>query len=1058
MGEQLRVRVLGEFRLEGADLARLRSRKARTMLKVLALQLGRSVSVDALVDAVWSDDLPADPARDLSVLASRARAVLGNERVLRRDGGYALIADWCDRDEVIALTREAARRHGEGDLSGARVAAEAAVALGMAPLLSDEPDAEWARGPRQETSVVVAEARGIAAEVALASGQAGDAAVHARAALAHDPFDETALRLLMRAHVAAGRPASALAAYAQVRERLADELGVSPAADTEALHDSIVLADPADPFGGGAPGVPGAPRVPDSADMAGAVDGVDASPPLVGRDRELALLDEAFERSRLRAEIVVVTGEAGAGKTTLIEAWAARARARGVLVLAGCAHRGIDLALQPVHDALAAALPSSALAGASAISGGSWIGVPGPSATAAAMRQDVFNELDATLRGVAPRAGIALLIDDVHLADPVTLAWLGSLLRRPIDHRLLVVAARRSEDADVEVPASSFVDVGPLDHRAVAELFGDDRAEVLLQRSGGNALFLVELARADVAADGRASEHVPATIRDAVLARLRRVGDAAASTLRTAAVLGATIDLDLLAGVLRASPLDVLAHLDEGMRRAFLAEANGQLMFRHDLVRAALEADATTARRAWVHREATRLLEDRPEASPLDRARHARAAGDLARAAEALADAADVARTRFDLDGAARLLDEALATHDVASIRLRRSRLRMARDDMSGADHDAEVALGLGAGPQALELRTWVARNRHDMETAIRLGTAGAAMAAEVDDAATQASCLIAVALAHRGIGELREADRVMRAAGDLHPPPVLGLAAWEGVLRVHQGRPLDALAALEPMLGAEAGGLLSFWVEHVVQMLAHAYGHIGRAAEALALLDRFDFELERRGSASRYAGASSTYRCWILRNLAVPGADEIARSGIEHGASPEIRAQSALDLADTLLLAGRLGESGDALAAATEGMQQRWFHNRWRAEQRAGMITARLQLAEGSTADALATAGAATAAAEERGDSRYATIGRLLTARAAGRLGRPLDDAAVMRDVASLPGVAALESWWLAADVADDTGLAPAGTMAERFAESLLVDAGEHAEALRRAVAARFG
>jgi len=423
MGEQLRVRVLGEFRVEGADLTRLRSRKARTLLKVLALQLGRSVTVDALIDAVWTDDLPADPARDLSVLASRARAVLGNERVLRGDGGYALIAEWCDRDEVVALTREAARRQGSGDISGARVAAEAALTLGASQLLADELDAEWARGPRQEIDAVIAEARGIAAAAALASGQAGDAAVHARAALAHDPFDETALRLLMRAHVAAGRPASALAAYTQVREQLADELGVRPSAETEVLHDSIVLADP-----GAVGAFDGVVHTLDIVDAGDVVEVDDALVPLVGRERELALLDAAFERSRRRAEVVVVTGEAGAGKTHLIDSWAALARARGVLVLAGRGHRGLDLALQPVLDALAAALPSSALA--VEVAGSAWIGVPGPSATAAAMQQDVFNELDATLRSVAPPAGLAVVVDDVHLADPVTIAWLGSLLRR----------------------------------------------------------------------------------------------------------------------------------------------------------------------------------------------------------------------------------------------------------------------------------------------------------------------------------------------------------------------------------------------------------------------------------------------------------------------------------------------------------------------------------------------------------------------------------------------------------------------------------------------------
>ena len=77
------------------------------------------------------------------------------------------------------------------------------------------------------------------------------------------------------------------------------------------------------------------------------------------------------------------------------------------------------------------------------------------------------------------------------------------------------------------------------------------------------------------------------------------------------------------------------------------------------------------------------------------------------------------------------------------------------------------------------------------------------------------------------------------------------GPAAWAGVLRTHQGRPQDALAILEPLLGADAGGLHSFWVEHMLQMTAHAFGMVGRAADALSVLDRLDRELERRGSDS---------------------------------------------------------------------------------------------------------------------------------------------------------------------------------------------------------------
>ena len=73
----------------------------------------------------------------------------------------------------------------------------------------------------------------------------GDAAAYATEALRGDPYDEAALRTLMRAHVAAGRPASALAEFARVRELLAEELGVDPAPETRALHEALLRAEPA---------------------------------------------------------------------------------------------------------------------------------------------------------------------------------------------------------------------------------------------------------------------------------------------------------------------------------------------------------------------------------------------------------------------------------------------------------------------------------------------------------------------------------------------------------------------------------------------------------------------------------------------------------------------------------------------------------------------------------------------------------------------------------------------------------------------------------------------
>ena len=431
--------------------------------------------------------------------------------------------------------------------------------------------------------------------------------------------------------------------------------------------------------------------------------------------------------------------------------------------------------------------------------------------------------------------------------------------------------------------------------------------------------------------------------------RLRRTG-AAAPTLQTAAVLGTDIDLDLLAAVVGHPPLDVLAHLDTGVRQAFLTERGGMLAFRHELVRLAVAADAGTARRAWVHRRAAEVLSERPDAHPLELARHAREAGDRALTATGLVEASDLALARLDLAGAERLLDEAIGFDDRAPLRLRRSRVRMSRGDLDGADSDAEHAMATDDTGEALELRAWAARNRHDLDGAVRLGRAAATAAA---DPTIRASSLIAVAFGHRGNGDLRQAEDVLDEAEGA--PAELGLPAWTGVLRVHQGRPAEALATLEPMLGAEARrGTQGFWVEHTLQMTAHAYGLLGRSADALRVLDRLEREIERRGTSVRYAGVQHTYRSWLLRNLGDPGAEDLALQGLELAGSQEILAQCHLDVADSLLRMGDLAGAEERLAVAHAESGSRRFHNKWRFDQRRGLILARLGLAGDDPAAAL--------------------------------------------------------------------------------------------------------
>ncbi|WP_281689977.1 BTAD domain-containing putative transcriptional regulator [Pseudonocardia thermophila] len=1014
----LRVRLLGDFRVDGVELDALRSRKARTLVKRLAIERGASVSVGGLTEAIWPAAAPARPERDLHVLVSRARAVVGAQRIARRDGGYVLVADWWDVEELLALGQEADRRSAADDLTGARAAAEGALELVRGPLLADEPDAEWASEARAAVAAAISGIRRVAATTALAMGQPGAAAAHAAEVLRADPYAEDALRTLMRAHAAAGRPGSALAEFARLRERLADELGVDPAPATLAVHAQILT--------GRVAAIPARTLAPDPS-------------ALVGRAAELRTLDAELQAAATGTRLVLVTGEPGIGKTTLLDRWAAAAVGRGVVVLRGRTAED-ELALQPVLDALASRLAGPVLDDDAAA------GLPGPRATADALNLRVFAQLDAAVAAVCGSAGTALVIDDGDLADPVTWAWLAHARRRHRLPLLIVVAVRDPRTATADPDA--LLRLAPLTVAEAGLLVGARRAAELVARSGGNPLLLVELARADGPPD-----EVPGSLRDAVLARLRRTG-AAEATLQAAAVLGARVDLDLLASVLRSSPVRVLEHLDLGVRQSFLTEHEGGIAFRHDLVRRAVAAGVGPVRRAWLHRSAAQVLRTRPDANPLDLARHAREGGNGALAADAFAAAADRARARLDLPGAERLLDAAIDQRDCAALRLRRSHVRMSRADLTGAEADAEAALAAGdATGEALELRAWVARNRHDLAGAVRLGRAAVAAAT---DPVVRGSALIAVAFGHRGMGDLRTADAVLAEAAGA--PAELGLSAWIGVLRVHQGRPSDALAALEPMLGADARrGVQGFWVEHTLQMTAHAYGLLGRSADALRVLDRLEAELDRRGTAVRYAGVQHTYRSWILRNLGAPDAAESALAGLAGAGNQEIRAQCHLDVADCLLRSGDLDGSAARLAVAEVESGTRWFHNKWRFDQRRSLLQARLHLAGGDATGAREAVEPLVAAAEGRGDARYAVLARLVRAAADARLGRPADAARLAADLDRLGEVGALEGWWLAADVADATGSGHARAVAERLAGHVAAEAAERADRFCAVAAARL-
>src|SRR3989442_4451720 len=100
MADELRIRLLGALDVEGVATKDLGSRKARTLLKLLALARGKPVSADRVIDGLWGDHPPAKPVDQVSVLVSRLRPALGPKRITRTDAGWSLDVGWLDVAEL----------------------------------------------------------------------------------------------------------------------------------------------------------------------------------------------------------------------------------------------------------------------------------------------------------------------------------------------------------------------------------------------------------------------------------------------------------------------------------------------------------------------------------------------------------------------------------------------------------------------------------------------------------------------------------------------------------------------------------------------------------------------------------------------------------------------------------------------------------------------------------------------------------------------------------------------------------------------------------------------
>ena len=1055
--QSLRVRLLGELQVEGCDRATLGRRQQRTLLKILALHHGRPVSVDHLTECLWGDGAPTRASEQLSVLASRLRSVVGAERIERTDAGYKLTLDWLDLDALGEYATEAERRLAQDALVAARTAAAAGVALARGRLLADEPDPWWAAPESAVTEQWVRRLRHALLATCLRSSDFVEAEHQARALLAPDPYDEVAMRALMTSLARSGRAASALSTYAQFRTLLAEELGVSPEEGTEEIHTAVLLGTLATETVGPAHGDGGL--------------GAGSRPDLPGRTAALGQLDALFEdSSRGRCILCVVEGEAGIGKTRLLRTWADGFVGLPVSVASVmCDELGQALPLQPVLDLVAALAQSPGTDSADAVLGpdapvlGPLLGLAAaepPTSTSTSLTEPgagqgtLHGALTRAVRRAALRQPVVLLLDDAHLADPATQRWLSQAPAHVGDAPVLIVVSARLEE-DLRLPgATQTLALGPLDLEAARAIVGPERADQLLARSGGNALLLTELAAWELTRASGTAE-LPHSIRSTVEERCARAGEAG-TTLRTAAVIGRDVDLDVLAAVTGAAPGQLLGHLEEGVRRRFLVEDGPRFAFGHTLVREALASTIGAARTAYIHRQAARALVGRPGTDPMAVASHARLGGDVDTAAAMLMAAARIAVARFDAGEAVRLLAEAIALHDTAAARVERARVLTMLDRHDEAATDLESARALGAGPETLEVAAWSSHFRRRFAEALLLADQGAR---DADSDELRAGCLSLGGWVALASGDLGGAEsRLERALGTAPPGGAVLAESWLAWLRASQGRPDETIGLVHVSDGT---GLAAYRYPNAYALMAATMAHamLGRPDHALTALGMLESAIERM-DAARWVPRPRNLRGWIARNLG----DRVQADDLNEEAVARSR---ALGLAEPLahglldLAAGRLmAEDADAAARHLDEalhLEDEEHAFRWRHQLRRRLLQSRLDLVTSEFAAAASGADLLADDAAALGVPRHEVQARLLGAMARHRSGLRCDLEDVDRLLGGLDRVAGVEAWWLTAEVAECFGEARWKNLATQRASDLASVAGPFASSLRLAAAERL-
>jgi DNA-binding SARP family transcriptional activator len=474
---------------------------------------------------------------------------------------------------------------------------------------------------------------------------------YAQQFLETDPLSEAIYQQLIQLHASLGDRHAALQHYTLCSTILQSELGVNPLPETRAIYQAVLHGEHRFPKPELPADIPSLPEM---------------KIPFISRKAEIGVLEESIGKlSEGISQVVLISGEAGIGKSRLMQNFAERMQNRAN-VLWGAGRAGMQaIPYQPILDASRTMLGLAASVREHSPSKHSkekspndliepiWLSeisriLPEVSLYYANLppplplepenaRTRLFEALcHLTLSYAAQTDPLLFCLDDLQWVDPTTKAWLihiGHLLSSG-DHGLMILGSYRSEDASevLELRRSLAregilveIRLGGLEETALLELvrnhIGRRKGDVTLARrlhqvTDGNPYYTIETLR-KLIEDGRLEnieDHafqfaIPENVKEAIQGRLQRLSPMARQVLEAGSILGSSFGIDLLRVTAGRSHRETMAALDELLARILLVEGEQEYQFDHELTRQSVEESLGQVRKQILHRRAARAYQ-----------------------------------------------------------------------------------------------------------------------------------------------------------------------------------------------------------------------------------------------------------------------------------------------------------------------------------------------------------------------------------------------------------------------------------------------------------------